>query len=222
MTQPLLWSLAGAYGTGVLASLSPCVYPMVPITLGFLGRQTAGPGKSPRKAVALFALGQTVALVIVGMVAVKLGESLGFSSQSPVVRAGTGLLLLLAAAFSWRGRLPAWMEKWNFVSNRTQRGAGLTSAFLLGASAALVASPCTSPLLGGVLAMMATEGTELAGVSLMTAYATGFTTLFLVAGLGLVRWSALPRSGNWLTWSHRLASLLLAGAGIFYVATAVT
>ncbi len=220
MNQPLLWSLAGAYGTGLLASLSPCVYPMVPITLGFLGRQTAGPGKSPRTAVTLFALGQTLALVVIGVIAVKLGESLGFSSQSMPIRLGTGIILLLAAAFSWRGRLPGWLEKWNVLSGKTPSGSGLGSAFLLGASAALVASPCTSPLLGGVLTMMATEESRLTGVLLMTAYATGFTTLFFVAGIGLVRWSALPRSGAWMTWTHRLASLLLAGAGIYYIATA--
>jgi cytochrome c biogenesis protein CcdA len=215
MSTSLVYQSIGVFGTGVLASLSPCVYPILPITLGFLGsRATASNG---RRVVVAYAIGQVLALVALGAVAVRLGETLGFSSQSPSVRIGVGVFLLLAGFFSWRGQLPQWMTRWSSRGGQANRSGGLLSAFLLGASGAVLASPCTSPILGGVLALMATAESVRAGIFLMLSYSVGFTLLFLVLGLGVVRAGSLPRSGRWLGLIHGLGTALLFIGGIYYL-----
>ncbi len=219
LTGNLWMNVLGAFGTGFLTSLSPCVYPMMPITLGFLSKQAArAEGRSSaRWSVVFFAFGQAIALTLLGMLAVTLGETLGFSSQSRSVRVGVGLLLLAAAYFSFRGRLPQWMQKWNVLPQRLNDGGGLLAAFALGASAALVASPCTSPVLGAVLTVLATEKNQAIGFLLMLAYASGFSAVFLIAGLGMLRLGSLPRSGPWLNVAHKLGCAALLAAGIFYL-----
>lgn len=216
-TGMFLSQALGVFGTGILASLSPCVYPMLPITLGFLGSQSEGKGS--KKAVISYTLGQCLALFILGIVAVQIGETFGFSSQSRSVQLAIGGFLVLAGIVSWRGRLPAFLSRLNVGSGLTSllsRG-GLFAAFLLGVSAALVASPCTSPILGGVLALMATASSFQAGMLLMLFYSMGFSLLFLLLGLGVLRMNRLPRSGRWLQGVHKLNSLFLIGAGTYYL-----
>ncbi len=206
-------AFAAVFGAGLLASLSPCVYPLLPITLGFIGTQAQG---RRRQGVLAYASGQVAALVALGAFAVLAGESLGFSSESPAVCLGTGLLLLVAGLVSLSGRLPAFLSRvgggGGGVSPR-----GLLGAFALGVGSALVASPCTSPILAGVLALMASSQTVARGLALMLCYSLGFSALFVLLGLGLLRLGRLPRSGPWLTQVHRLSSLLLLGAGVYWV-----
>jgi len=214
MTQAL-----GVFGTGVLASLSPCVYPMLPITLGFIGKQANGQSRSA--AVLFYTLGQCLALFAIGIIAVQIGETLGFSSQSPWVQIPTGIFLVLLGVVSWLGKLPRLAARWNSLSNTASDGAskrGLVGAFLLGVSAALMASPCTSPILGGGLALLSTSSSLVEGMVLMFLYSVGFSVLFLFAGLGILRASRLPRSGPWLGKIHALSSLLLVAAGLYYLA----
>lgn len=215
-----LSQIAGVFGTGVLASVSPCVYPMLPITIGFLGSHSEARGG--KLSVVLYALGQTLALFVVGIVAVQIGETLGFSSQSREVQVGIGLFLLVAGLISWKGRLPAFVTRWfgGGILARNHLGRGLLSAFLFGVSAALIASPCTSPILGGVLALMATSATFEQGMLLMLSYSLGFSLLFLLLGLGVVRLGRLPRSGPWLNRMHKFSSVILLIAGVYYLAQA--
>ncbi len=208
----------GVFGTGVLASLSPCVYPMLPITLGFIGKQADG--RSRNAAIWFYTLGQSLALFAIGIIAVQLGETLGFSSQSAWVQVPIGLLLIGLGLVSWMGKLPGLASRWNHLSNTVTDGAskrGLAGAFLLGVSAALVASPCTSPILGGVLALLSTSSSLFEGMVLMFLYSAGFSLLFLFAGLGVLKASRFPRSGPWLARVHGLSSLLLVGAGLYYL-----
>lgn len=218
LTTGFLTQAMGVFGTGILASLSPCVYPMLPITLGFIGKQADGQSRSA--AIWLYTLGQCLALFSIGIIAVQLGETLGFSSQSPWVQIPIGILLLLLGVASWLGKMPRFASRWNSISNtmtETASKRGLAGAFLLGVSAALVASPCTSPILGGVLALLSTSSSLVEGMALMFLYSVGFSVLFLFAGLGILRASRLPRSGPWLARIHALSSLLLVGAGVYYL-----
>ena len=205
-----------AFGAGVAASLSPCDYPLLPVIVGFIGTQA---GEKKRSRVIGFVLGQTLALISLGVVTVSLGETLGFSSQSPLIRKGMGLVLLVAGVFSWRGRLPILMGRWNRMANRWQRSekTGALGAFLLGAGGTLLISPCTSPILGGVLILISEGATLWRGLVLMSAYSLGFTILFLVLGFGVIRMSKLPRVGNWMRYFHLAGSGLLIFSGLYFL-----
>lgn len=212
---PYLLQAFGAFGAGLGTSLSPCVYPMIPITLGFLG--SAGAGKTHRNRRILgFFFGQVIAFTSLGILAVTLGEFLGFSSEIPSVQFATGILLLLFAYFSFFDRLPAFFYRMG-NSKSTGSAATFSGAFLVGASSAAVASPCTSPVVGGMLAALSQVENRLWGMTLMLSFALGLSILFLVIGLGLAKTSSLPRAGLWMTRIHKGSSFLLAIGGLYFL-----
>lgn len=207
--------LAGAFGAGLATSLSPCVYPMIPITVGFLGAGSEN-GAAKRKRVLGFFLGQVAAFTCLGVVAVSLGEVFGFSSDVPAVQIGVGLLLLAMAAMSFLERLPAVFYK----LNRFQVGGNTSTlgrAFLVGAGSAAVASPCTSPVIGGVLAALAQVEERSWAMVLMFSFSVGLSFLFLLLGIGLAKASTLPRAGGWMKRVHQGSALLLALGGAYSV-----
>jgi thiol:disulfide interchange protein DsbD len=227
VAQSLALQSMVVFWAGFLAALSPCVYPMLPITLGYFGTQV---GTDRHAKILLYVLGQSFTLAVLGMVVVWAGETLGFTSESPWINGTIGIFLLLVAVMAWRGRMPAFLERWNNLQQRSQRHSmsqagggdqkqrrGYGAAFLVGASSALMASPCTTPILSGVLATMATAHTWVQGVWLMILYSIGFSSLFLMLGLGLMKLVHLPRSGRWLTVVHRVSAVLLGAAGVYYM-----
>jgi cytochrome c biogenesis protein CcdA len=212
----------GLFGAGVLTSLTPCVYPMIPISVGFLGAKDKEDRSYLR--VLLFILGQVLAFSSLGLLAVYLGEVMGFSSELPEVQIATGVMLLVFAYFSYKGAMPTFLNKWNnlnffnkndqFTNNIFASG---MKAFFIGVISAFVASPCTSPILGGVLTQIAQSGSLLTGGALMFSYASGLSLLFLFIGIGLVRAKSLPKSGKWLNIVHRLSTFLLMIGGLYFL-----
>ena len=215
-----LFPLLAAFGAGLLASLSPCVYPLIPITVGFLGTNSATGGKTSRSRLLLFSAGQTLCFVLLGYAAVTLGETFGFSSESRGIRIALGALLIVFGLVSLLGKLPSFALKWNNVSaGLGVKLPGGATAFALGIGSALVASPCSSPVLAGVLTMMASSATLLQGALLMTVYGLGFSLVFVLIGLGLARLKSLPRAGAWMVGFHRLSSAVLLVAGTYFLFT---
>ena len=133
------FQLFSVFGAGLLSSLSPCVYPMIPITLGYLGLQKADQ-KSKYK-IFLFFLGQVIAFTAIGLVAVKLGETFGFTSQNSMVNKVIGLLLLVFGVFSFFNYVPSFLlnlnskTQFNFISKDH-----FIFPLIIGISSALVAS----------------------------------------------------------------------------------
>ena len=215
--------LASAFGAGLLASLSPCVYPLIPVTLGFIGSQSTEKVGYKRR-LSAFLFGQVAIMTALGVVTVALGETLGFTSEDPRVRLAVGVLLLVFGALSLSGRLPGMFDRLNRRSQNLGIGnhGSFLGAFLLGVGAALLASPCTTPILSGILALIASSQTLISGTFLMLAYAIGFVTLFGVIGFGLVRTRALPKSGVWMAYLHKVSGVLLLGAGVYYLYQGIT
>jgi thiol:disulfide interchange protein DsbD len=229
MPQALVLQAATTFGAGILASLSPCVYPMIPITVGYIGSRSPG---HVNRALGLFVLGQSITFTLLGVATVELGETLGFSSENRWINAGLGVFLVLMGLASLKGSLPGFLQRWSDrvqafftpaapASAAEKKPPGFLRAALgpvaLGAGAALVASPCTSPILGGVLALIASTGTVLQGSLLMFAYALGFSGILALASGGLLNLRKLPRSGPWLGYLHRVSVVLLLGSGLYYL-----
>lgn len=215
-----------AFGAGLLASLSPCIYPMLPLTLGFLSRQAgANQNSETRKRLQIFSFffGQLTTFTILGVVAVQLGEVFGFSSQSRTVNLGIGVFLALMAYGSSSEKAQSFFARLNQLlpSGRSQNS-NLIAGFMFGVSSALVASPCSSPILGGVLSQIASQGNFLFGLGQMLFFSIGMSIIFLVVGMGLINLKSLPRAGQWLDKTHRLTTVLLALAAIYYFYLAFT
>lgn len=205
---------ASSLGAGVLASFSPCVYPMVPITLGYFGTQ-AQEGK--KRQVLSFVFGQIIAFTALGVLAVSAGQALGFSSQDYRIQIFTGFLLLLFGFLSLSPKASGMLSRINLPFSSQNKNRTVAGAFIFGLVSAVLISPCTTPILSGVLSMVATQETFSQGAFYMFLYSLGFTLLFLVLGLGMMSSSKLPRSGQWLGKMHKIGAIALILAGFFYL-----
>ncbi len=212
----MIFSVAlSTYVAGLLTSLTPCVYPMIPLSLGYLGSQQNGLQK---RTVIAFSFGQVLMFSLMGLVAVQLGEVFGFLSESKILQFSMGLLLFVFAYYSWLEKLPSFLNKLNSSKSRTNKPRSLFSAFAAGFVSTLVASPCSTPVLGGVLLLISQSENRLAGFGLMFLYGLGLSTLFLILGLGLFKAAQLPKSGQWMTYVHKFSVFLLVGSSFYFFA----
>ncbi len=217
MDVSLVTQASAAFGAGMLSSLSPCVYPMIPISIGYLGTQT---GAHQKISVSLFVLGQIFTFTALGLVAVKFGEVFGFSSELSWINAAMGLLMIAFGVSSLFNYVPSFIHNWNSLSRKVHAVEvhDYVMPVLIGIGSALLASPCTSPILGTVLLTLSQEATFERGLLMMVSYSIGTSLLFLAIGFGLVALDRFPRAGLWMTYVHKFSGVLIIGVGVFYLA----
>ncbi len=185
------------FAGGILTSLTPCVYPLIPITVSVFGaNESAGLFKSFLLSI-VYVLGIVVTYSILGVAVASTGAVFGQIMANPWV-VGFISLILVTLGLSMFGvfeiRLPY------AVQNRlnTVGGAGFAGAFAMGTVAGVIAAPCTGPALAVVLTYIATTGSLFLGFWLMFTYALGMGLLFIGIGTFSGLLSALPRSGGWM------------------------
>jgi thioredoxin:protein disulfide reductase len=211
-----LLAYGAAFTGGVLTSLTPCVYPLIPITVSIFGARTATSRRGAMALSALYVLGIAVMYSALGLVAALSGAAFGSVMQSRWVVGFVALFLgvMAASMFGFFDlQLPSrWQERVNRVG-----GAGRTGAFAMGLVSGIVAAPCTGPVLAAALAFVATQGSVALGVSIMFAYALGIGLLFFLIGAFSL---SLPKSGPWMeTVKSIFGVALLAAALAFLVGT---
>ena len=214
LQQAPLMAVAAAYLGGVLASLTPCVYPMIPITAGVIGGANIGGGKGKGFLLSLLYVGgMAVTYAGLGLFAALTGRFFGAVNTSPWTYILVGnVVLILALAMLGVFRMPT-------VSVFSgQRRTGLAGIFLVGMSTGLVAGPCTAPVLGTLLAYVASTGRALTGAVLLFVFSLGMGTLLLVVGTFSGILAALPRSGRWMVGIQKgLGGIMLLLAEYFFI-----
>ncbi len=201
------------FGAGIATSLTPCVYPMIAITVSVFGARNT---KSKREAAMLstaFVLGIAGLFTPLGLIAATTGGVFGAALASPIVLIGLALLFVALAASMFGAfdlDLPASLK------NRlaTMGGVGYRGAFVLGLASALIAAPCTGPVLGFLLTWVGTSGNTMFGAIALFTYALGLGLLFWVVGTFSV---SLPKSGQWLEWIKSVFGVVMVVAAIYYV-----
>jgi cytochrome c-type biogenesis protein len=168
-----LSALALSFGAGLASVASPCVLPVLPIIV-------AGTAEEHRSRPALVVLGIAVSFVIMGVLTSLFGAAVG--PAIPALEKVVGALVivfgvLMLADVNLFKRL-GWLQRIQV------QGGGRWSGLLLGLSLGLVWIPCVGPMLSSVLAMVAAQGTLLAGVSLLLVYSLGFAVPMLAVGYG--------------------------------------
>ena len=190
----LFSSLVVAYVGGVLASLTPCVYPMIPITAGVIGHANVGGSKLRGFFLSLtYVLGMALTYAALGIFAASTGRFFGAINSSPWTFLLVGNMILLFAL----GMLDVFhLPTITGLSSGKQMGR--TGIFLAGVAAALVAGPCTTPVLGTLLAYTASSKSLMLGGLLLFVFSLGMGALLLGVGTCSSFLTALPRSGAWM------------------------
>jgi thioredoxin:protein disulfide reductase len=204
---------AVVFAGGLLTALTPCVYPLIPITVSVFGaRQAEGRGKALLLTSA-YIVGMGAVFSALGVLAAKTGQAFGSMLGSPWVVTGLALFLL-ALATSMFGAfelaLPSALQgRLNSVG-----GSGVTGAFLMGSVSGFLAAPCTGPVLTGLLAFVASTQSTGLGAALLFIYALGIGVPFFLIGVFTVR---LPRSGVWMEWVKSVLGIVLVALAFSYL-----
>jgi thiol:disulfide interchange protein DsbD len=210
-------AVGAAFAGGFLASLSPCVYPMIPIVSAYVASKNAGGVTSRAKSFRLslgYVFGMAAVYALLGMFAALTGSLFGQISSSPwALLVVANILILLGLnildaipfppLFSGRSRAPA--------------AGGVIGAFLVGAASGLVASPCISPVLLGLLTFVATRHSVVYGGLLLLAFSLGMGILLVVAGTFSGLAAALPKPGRWMVGVKKLLGLLMLALAQYYL-----
>jgi cytochrome c-type biogenesis protein len=210
-------ALATLFGAGLLTSLTPCVYPMIPITAGVIAG-TAGEQSSRARVIRLtltYVAGLALLYAVLGLVAGLTGTLFGTVSASPWARLAIGNLLLLfglAMLDVFPVSAPQRVTTWA----ASLGGGSYPGVFLLGATSGVVAAPCGAPAFAAVLTWVSTTGSALLGFVYLFVFSLGMTALLVVVGVFSGALARLPRSGPWMLWIKRLAGVLLLLMAQYY------
>jgi thiol:disulfide interchange protein DsbD len=214
--NPLI-AVALLFAAGLLTSLTPCIYPMIPITVGVIGG-TADAGRSRARTVVLtltYVAGLALFYAILGTIAGATGTLFGTIGANPWARFAIGNLLLLfglAMLDVFPVRAP---QKLVALVGRLQGGSVL-GVFLLGATSGVVAAPCGAPAFAAVITWVAGTGSPALGFLYLFAFSLGMTAVLVVVGLFSGTLAALPRSGVWMVWIKRIGGVLLLAMAEYY------
>jgi len=211
----LLFVLGVVFLSGLALCLTPCVYPMIPVTLGYFSNQAAGTGWGRRVALpSLYVLGMAITYSILGVIAGLTGGLFGAALQNPVV-VGALVLLFVAMALWMFGvyelRLPGALTR--LGGGR----AGAVGAFVMGLTLGLVAAPCIGPFIVTLLAFVGASANPLLGFWLFFVLALGMGLPFLVLGTFSSMLSSLPRSGVWLIYAKKVMGVGLLGVALYFM-----
>jgi thiol:disulfide interchange protein DsbD len=199
---------------GLALNLTPCVYPLVGVTLAYFGNQSASTRRVAELG-ACFVGGLVLTFSAVGVAAAWSGKMFGTWLASPYVLAGiASLLLVLAAAnFGWLTfRMPRWITNWASASRPGHLG-----ALLMGAGMGVVASPCIGPFVVGLLLMVERQASPAFGFALFFTLALGLGAPYFVLALAAGSIRRLPRSGEWLQWVEQFFGFVLIGLALYFL-----
>ena len=219
-SSPLL-ALGVMFGAGVLTSLTPCVYPMIPITSAVIAG-TARDQQRRSRTIALtltYAVGLATLYAFLGALAGVSGQLFGTVSASPWARIAIGNLLVLFA-LAMLDVIPVPIpQKWLQRASQTE-GGSYGAVFLMGAMSGVVAAPCGAPAFAVVLTWVAATGAGLMGFVYLFVFSLGMTALLVAVGIFSGTLAVLPRSGVWMVWVKRAAALIMIGMAEYYFVSA--
>lgn len=215
----MVWLVGGFFLLGLGLSLTPCVFPMVPILAAIIAG--AGPSLTPRRGVLLalaYVLGMATAYAAAGALTGYFGARANISLllQHPAALIGfAGLFVLLSLSMFglFELRLPPALTSRIYAASQRLRGGRQLSVFIMGAVSALVVSPCVSAPLAGVLLYISSTGDAALGALALFCLALGMGAPLLLLGAG--GGSLLPRAGAWMVLVRQLFALLLLGMAVF-------
>ncbi|HUH65319.1 MAG TPA: cytochrome c biogenesis protein CcdA [Syntrophales bacterium] len=205
-----------AYLGGVLMSFTPCMYPMMPITIAFIGAHGSGSRLKGFLLSLIYVLGLSATYTALAAIAALTGQLFGQIQANPwtnFIFANICILMGLSMldVFVLPIRMPGFLAK-----AETQRK-GFIGSFFVGCLSGLIMGPCTTPVLAVLLSFVATSQNVVFGVSLFFIFALGMGTLLIVLGTFAGLFASLPKSGAWMTKVSHISGWILLAVGEYFL-----
>lgn len=223
VSELLTTSLAGgsilavfiAYFGGVLTSATPCIYPMIPITISVIGSSGNGGKWRSFTNSLIYASGLATVYGGLGVIAAASGQMFGEISTNP-----WGYFLVANLCLLFGAWMMGWIQIPHFNVNTTMGdkvSIGWLRLYLIGGASGLVAGPCTAPVLAILLTFVASTGDIVYGGILLFVFAFGLSTLLIVIGTFSGLLAALPKSGAWMNRVKIAMALIMFAAGEYFL-----
>jgi len=213
------WIFLAAFLGGILDSLTPCVYPIIPVVISYMGAKSSGKKSAGFILSLFFVLGLAFTYSIVGLGASFLGSQFGMGSlaANPWVLGfvATVFILLSLSMFGFYdiNLLTSDRKSKLMSSNFT----GVFGAMFLGAISGIIAAPCVGPVLAALLMHVALVGDMFYGWALFMTFAFGLGLLFIVIGTFSGAINSLPQAGAWMVSIKKFFGIIMVGAAIFFI-----
>lgn len=207
-------TLLAIFVLGLALNLTPCVYPLIPITIGYFGQQS---GSSAGRRVALsslYVLGIAITYSALGVFSALSGKLFGAWLQHPAILFFFAALMLVMASSMFglfEIRVP------NFIANRSGGQAGLAGALTMGLLIGIVAAPCVGPFVISLIALVSSLQSPLLGFLMFFVLALGLGVPYLLLGIFSSSASSLPRSGAWMVQVKKAMGFILIAMAFYFV-----
>jgi thiol:disulfide interchange protein DsbD len=200
---------------GLALNLTPCVYPLIPITIGYFGGQSEGSTKRLMMMGVLFVLGLAVTYSIIGVITSLTGAVFGALLQNPAIIVIVALILVtlsLSMFGVYEFKLPD-----KIVAKAGGAKGGYYGAFFMGLTMGIVAAPCIGPFVIGLVTYVAAKQDALFGFIMFFVLAIGLGTPYLFLAIFSGKIKNLPRAGEWMQGIEHIFGLVLVGMAIYFL-----
>jgi len=207
-----------AFLGGILTSFTPCVYPLIPVSAGYI-LSSAENSKIKGFFLSLFyVLGIAITYSSLGILAVLTGSIFGKFSSHPLVNLIAGIIIFIFGLsmldlfhfnFSLNLRLPA------------NKDGNYLLALILGLVSGLMISPCLTPILGSILAYLSLTKNIFYGGFLLFSFSCGMGLIFIVIGVFGTGFAGLPKPGRWMMIIKKICALAILFSGVYFIYTAI-
>jgi len=200
---------------GMALNLTPCVYPLISVTVAFFGGRSGGQATAGTVGRALcYVLGICISFSVLGVAAAFTGSLFGAALQRPEVLGAIALLMVILALSNfglYQLQLPA-----GVLRRLGRAGEGVLGAVFMGLTMGVVAAPCIGPIVLALLLYVGARGSPALGFAVFFTLALGMGAPYIVLAVAAGRLRRLPRGGAWLAWMERLFGFLLFGLALHF------
>ncbi len=214
----MLWAILWVFIGGMALNLTPCVYPLIPVTISYFGGKAASSGESGSSVAAhavVYILGLALMNSMLGVFAALSGQLLGGMLQNPATLLAVAAIMVVFALSMfdlWEFRLPV------FVTGAAARNyTGYFGSLFIGLTLGIVAAPCIGPFVIGILMWVAGTGNPLFGFIVFFSLSLGMGCPLFILALLSGRLDRLPKSGEWMLWVRKAMGWILIGMAAYFV-----
>src|SRR3989338_1214342 len=207
-----------AFFGGILLSLTPCVYPLIPISASYIGIGSGGTRSKGFVLSLAYVTGVAITYSVLGLIASLTGKIFGKVSSSPITYLLVGIVIIifgLSMLDLFSIPLP------RIIKLPAQKKKGYFSTFLLGLSSGLIVSPCISPVLGSIFVYLTDRKNIFYGVTLLFTFAYGMGFLLILVGTFSALLLSFPKSGQWMNYIKKFSAFILIAVGIYFIINAI-
>lgn len=210
----LPYALLAFFIFGLALNLTPCVYPVIPLTVGYFGGQSGKSRGSSFMMALFYVIGIALIFAALGLISGLAGKQWGFLFQNPwFVIAVTVIILAMAASMfgAFEITVPAWLS-----SSLGKSREGTIGALIMGLTVGVVIAPCAAGIIIGLVGLVAKLGIVAKGTLLFFVMGLGLGLPYLVLATFSNLLSKLPQSGMWMVWIRKLFGVLLIGVALYF------